>query len=97
MVKHLHRVGVEQSKQVETLASFSILPFHDSTEMFLKLLAVSDNPRTNIIEAKTMLINMSIKVKDRISITPFIYFLQTYKLFQLKKPDSYNKNCQVFI
>lgn len=39
LIKHLYNVGVEQSKQTETLSAFSILSFHDSIEMFLKLAA----------------------------------------------------------
>ena len=39
LIKHLYRIGAEQSRQLETIASFSILSLHDSIEMFLKLLA----------------------------------------------------------
>lgn len=39
LIKHLYKLGLEQSRQVETLASFSILSFHDSIEMCLKLIA----------------------------------------------------------
>lgn len=39
LIKYLYRQGIEQSKQFETLAAFSILSFHDSVEMFLKLAA----------------------------------------------------------
>jgi len=39
LIKYLFKLGVEQSFQSETIASFSILLFHDSIEMFLKLLA----------------------------------------------------------
>lgn len=43
IIKHLYKIGIEQSKQVETVAAFSILSFHDSVEMFLKLLAENKN------------------------------------------------------
>lgn len=43
IIKHLYKIGLEQSKQVETVAAFSILSFHDSIEMFLKLLAEKRN------------------------------------------------------
>ncbi len=39
-------IGLEQSKQVETVAAFSILSFHDSIEMFLKLLAEKKNVKS---------------------------------------------------
>ncbi|MGA2298773.1 MAG: hypothetical protein ABSG15_14595 [FCB group bacterium] len=39
LIKYLYKIGLDQSKQVETIASFSILTFHDSVEMFLKLIA----------------------------------------------------------
>ncbi len=38
-IKQLYQIGCEQSKQFESIAVFSILSFHDSIEMFLKLLA----------------------------------------------------------
>lgn len=37
-IKQLYQIGCEQSKQVESIAVFSLLAFHDSIEMFLKLL-----------------------------------------------------------
>jgi len=43
LIKHLYKIGIEQSKQFETIASFSILSLHDSIEMFLKLLAEHKN------------------------------------------------------
>lgn len=39
LIKYLYSIGLEQSRQIETLASFSILSFHDSIEMFLNLIA----------------------------------------------------------
>jgi hypothetical protein len=39
LIKYLYKIGIEQSKQSETIASFSILLLHDSIEMYLKLLA----------------------------------------------------------
>lgn len=38
-IKYLYNIGVQQSMQVETIAGFSILAFHDCTEMFLLLIA----------------------------------------------------------
>jgi len=40
-IKQLFKIGITQSSQVESIAVFSILSFHDSIEMFLKLLAES--------------------------------------------------------
>jgi hypothetical protein len=39
LIKYLYKIGIEQSNQSETIASFSILSLHDSIEMYLKLLA----------------------------------------------------------
>lgn len=36
-IKYLYKIGIEQSKQVNALAGFSLLAFHDSAEMFLLL------------------------------------------------------------
>lgn len=38
LIKQLINIGVEQSHQSESIAVFSLLAFHDSIEMFLKLL-----------------------------------------------------------
>jgi hypothetical protein len=38
-IKYLYNIGVQQSSQVETVAGFSILAFHDCAEMFLLLVA----------------------------------------------------------
>jgi len=38
-IKQLYRIGIGQTNQHENIAVFSILAFHDSIEMFLKLLA----------------------------------------------------------
>jgi len=38
-IKQLYLIGVEQSHQPESIAVFSLLAFHDSIEMFLKLLS----------------------------------------------------------
>lgn len=37
IIKLLFKSGLEQSKQSESISFFSILSFHDSIEMFLKL------------------------------------------------------------
>lgn len=47
LIKHLYKMGLEQSKQVEALSSFSILSFHDSIEMFLKLVAEHHNIKSD--------------------------------------------------
>ena len=38
-IKYLYNIGIQQSRQVETVAGFSILTFHDCAEMFLILVA----------------------------------------------------------
>jgi hypothetical protein len=38
-IKYLYNIGIQQSMQVETVAGFSILSFHDCAEMFLLLVA----------------------------------------------------------
>jgi len=38
-IKQLFNIGIEQSHKSESIAVFSLLAFHDSIEMFLKLLA----------------------------------------------------------
>lgn len=43
LIKQLFKIGVDHSKQFEPLAAFSILSFHDSIEMFLKLVAEHNN------------------------------------------------------
>lgn len=39
IIKYLYNLGVQQSMQVDTVAGFSILSFHDCAEMFLLLVA----------------------------------------------------------
>ena len=39
IIKLLYKIGIEQSKQSEATSFFSILCFHDSIEMFLRLAA----------------------------------------------------------
>ena len=39
IIKRLYKIGIEQSMQEGTFAGFSLLPFHDSVEMFLLLVA----------------------------------------------------------
>lgn len=43
LIKYLFSQGIQQSKNSEPLLSFAILSFHDSVEMFLKLLAEKEN------------------------------------------------------
>lgn len=47
LIKYLFKLGVEQSKQIEPLSAFSILNFHDSVEMFLKLLTEKLNIKSD--------------------------------------------------
>lgn len=42
-IKQLYLIGINQARQNENIAVFSILSFHDSIEMFLKLLAEKKN------------------------------------------------------
>lgn len=42
-IKYLYNTGIQQSMQVETVAGFSILTFHDCAEMFLILVAENKN------------------------------------------------------
>lgn len=46
-IKQLYKIGVEQSKKSEHIATFSILAFHDSIEMFLKLAAEYKNVKSD--------------------------------------------------
>lgn len=39
LIKQLYKIGFEQSYQNESISAFSLLAFHDSIEMFLRLLA----------------------------------------------------------
>lgn len=43
LVKYLYKIGIEQSRQFEAVASFSILSLHDSIEMYLKIVAEHKN------------------------------------------------------
>lgn len=45
IIKQLYNQGVEQTKRSENLASFSILSFHDSVEMLLKLYSEFKNKK----------------------------------------------------
>lgn len=47
LIKHLYKIGLEQSRQFETIASFSILTLHDSIEMYLKLLSEHRNIKSD--------------------------------------------------
>lgn len=47
LIKHLYKLGLEQSRQVETVAAFSILSWNDSIEMFLKLIAEHHNIKSD--------------------------------------------------
>jgi hypothetical protein len=43
IIKYLYKIGIQQSMQVESVAGFSILTFHDCIEMFLLLVAEHNN------------------------------------------------------
>jgi hypothetical protein len=45
IIKLLYKIGIEQSQQGEMISHFSILSFHDSIEMFLKLSAENKNKK----------------------------------------------------
>lgn len=45
IIKYFYNIGVQQSLQVETVAGFSILAFHDCAEMFLLLVAENNNKK----------------------------------------------------
>lgn len=47
LIKYLYKLGIDQSKQSEPMAAFSILHLHDSVEMFLKLLAEYRNIKSD--------------------------------------------------
>ncbi|MGN6646636.1 MAG: hypothetical protein ACTHJT_08900 [Cytophaga sp.] len=64
LIKQLYKVGIEQSKQFETLASFSVLTFHDSIEMFLKLLSEHKNIKSekfNFLDYWTSIPELTLK------------------------------------
>lgn len=50
LIKQLINIGVEQSHQSESIAVFSLLAFHDSIEMFLKLLCEHKNLKSEKID-----------------------------------------------
>ncbi|SBV92947.1 conserved hypothetical protein [uncultured Dysgonomonas sp.] len=47
LIKYLYKIGEQQSRQVETIAGFSILSFHDCIEMFLLLVAEHNNVKSD--------------------------------------------------
>ena len=47
-IKYLYKIGVEQSMQVETVAGFSLLSFHDCAEMFLLLIAEDHGAKNEV-------------------------------------------------
>lgn len=68
LIKHLYNVGLEQSKQAELLSAFSILSFHDSIEMFLKLIAEHHNIRSdsfNFLDYWTHIPSLTLKESMR--------------------------------
>ncbi len=68
LIKFLYKIGIEQSKQSETIASFSILSLHDSIEMYLKLLAEHLNIKSekfNFIDYWTNIPTLTLKESMR--------------------------------
>jgi len=68
LIKHLYKIGTEQSMQFETIASFSILSLHDSIEMFLKLLAEHKNIKSesfNFLDYWTSIPTLTLKESMR--------------------------------
>lgn len=49
-IKYLYNIGIQQSTQVDAIAGFSILAFHDCAEMFLLLAAENKNIRVDKLE-----------------------------------------------
>lgn len=49
IIKHLYTIGVQHSMQVDAVAAFSILAFHDCAEMFLLLVAEDKGDKTENI------------------------------------------------
>ena len=47
LIKYLYKIGEQQSRQVETIAGFSILSFHDCIEMFLLLVAEHNDVKSD--------------------------------------------------
>lgn len=67
-IKHLYKIGVGQSYQNENVAIFSLLAFHDSIEMFLKLLSEHkgiDSSKFNFIEYWEKISSLTLKESMR--------------------------------
>ncbi|MFA6248918.1 MAG: hypothetical protein WC615_18385 [Mucilaginibacter sp.] len=68
LIKQLQKIGIEQTNLSETIASFSILSFHDSIEMFLKLLAEYKNIKSdnfNFLDYWTHIPSLTLKESMR--------------------------------
>lgn len=68
LIKQLFQIGCEQSKQVESIAFISLLTFHDSVEMFLKLLAEHkdiNSTQFNFLEYWDRIPNLTLKESMR--------------------------------
>jgi hypothetical protein len=68
LIKYLYKLGIEQSRQSETIASFSILSLHDSIEMYLKLLAEHLNIKSdnfNFLDYWTSIPTLTLKESMR--------------------------------
>lgn len=67
-IKHLYKIGVSQSYQNESIAIFSLLAFHDSIEMFLKLLSEHkdiDSSKFNFLEYWDKIPSLTLKESMR--------------------------------
>ena len=53
LIKYLYKIGLDQSYQSETIGAFSVLSFHDSIEMFLKLYAEHRNEKSDKFDFMT--------------------------------------------
>ncbi|HEV8515003.1 MAG TPA: hypothetical protein VGQ59_17100 [Cyclobacteriaceae bacterium] len=67
-IKHLYKIGIGQSYQNESVAIFSLLAFHDSIEMFLKLLSEHkdvDSSKFNFLEYWDKIPSLTLKESMR--------------------------------
>lgn len=67
-IKQLFNIGIEQSHKPESIAVFSLLAFHDSIEMFLKLLAEHkglNSTNYNFMDYWTNIPNLTLKESMR--------------------------------
>jgi hypothetical protein len=68
LIKQLYKIGYEQSYQNESISVFSLLAFHDSIEMFLKLVSEHKNinsSKFSFIDYWTKITNLTLKESMR--------------------------------